>query len=215
MHPKPRTRGISCLLLVLYGISQDPDYICFWTDLIFDHFTQDVSSSSVLRFTWTEIEWKSCGGRGFSFLTVNILHVLESRLGDVHGHWGDRRDQPGDHGSYEVAENTVLQYIVLKFFLFLQVIENLSRKVEKKAISQRTECCRILFEVCWVSAEVICILQQNAGKICLKSIKNCSISSSEHQRVIRDGKMVWKNSMFSHHELVLLPERIHCPRLPV
>ena len=47
---------------------------------------------------------------GFSFLTVNIFHVLQSRLGDVHGHRGDRGDQAGDHGGYEVAEDSVLNY---------------------------------------------------------------------------------------------------------
>ena len=46
---------------------------------------------------------------GFSFLTVNIFHVLQSRLGDVHGHRGDRGDQAGDHGGYEVAEDAVLK----------------------------------------------------------------------------------------------------------
>ena len=51
------------------------------------------------------------GGGGFRFLTINIFHVLQSRLGDVHGHRGDRGDQAGEHGRYEVAEDAVLEYI--------------------------------------------------------------------------------------------------------
>ena len=60
----------------------------------------------------------------FSFLTVNIFHVLQSRLGDVHGHRGDRRDQTGDHGGYEVAEDAVLKYWrIIKRVRVLEVVE--------------------------------------------------------------------------------------------
>ena len=43
------------------------------------------------------------------FLTVDVLHVLQSRLGDVDGHGGDGGDQPGDHRGHEVTEDSVLR----------------------------------------------------------------------------------------------------------
>ena len=42
------------------------------------------------------------------------IHVLQSCLGDVHGHRCDRGDQAGDHGGNEVAEDAVLRYWRLK-----------------------------------------------------------------------------------------------------
>ena len=62
------------------------------TDLVFDNFSQNIDGSFVFWFTYRDKNVKILiynnrgGGGGFNFLTINIFHVLQSRLEDVHGH---------------------------------------------------------------------------------------------------------------------------------